>query len=112
MAVPIIEGGTDNAVARSQALRQLIFPFEIREVTAAETSGGMVVSGGCLALKFPLCRLVMICSGLEVPMAPWAASNLTQGWEGRNRSPIEPQNIEQGISNVEVWNRCALPFLS
>jgi hypothetical protein len=23
----------------------------------------------------------------------------------------EPQNVEQGMSNVEVWNRCALPFL-
>jgi len=23
---------------------------------------------------------------------------------------FEPQNIEQGISNYEVWNRFALPF--
>jgi hypothetical protein len=109
MAAPITDGAADSAVASSKAAWQAIFPFEIRAATASETSGAIVMSGGCFVLKFPLCRLAMVPSRICCAMVLIVNTKLTQGRGGRNQA--EPQNIEQGMSNVEVWNRCALPFI-
>ena len=92
MAAPITDGAADSAVASSKAAWQAIFPFEIRAATASETSGAIVMSGGCFVLNFPLCRLAMVPSRICLAMVLMVNVRLTQARGGRNQA--DPQNVE------------------